>query len=122
MDQTVLVEVIVQGGFAALFVWLLVDTSRRNEKREAALMAVIDRLARELAQQTTELKGIGAALAVQTQTLINVNQVTTHLATVAGRMSQAVETSRAEHTQILGLLGSRRGTGALSGGASQVEA
>lgn len=75
---------------------------RRDDTRHSANTAIILEQSAVLSKQTEQLTAM-------TQMLITVNQTTTHLATVAQRMQQAVDASRSEHIQILQMLGDKRG-------------
>ena len=44
MDLNTIVEMIVsQGPFAALFIWLLIDTNKKNEAREQRMQEQLDK-------------------------------------------------------------------------------
>ena len=50
---------LTNGGFAVLFVWLLIDTRRDSRQREEKLMAVINKQATANASLAVVLKEIG---------------------------------------------------------------
>ncbi len=48
MEKEILTQVIGQGAFALLFVWLLLDTRKEARERESKLNSIINKLADKL--------------------------------------------------------------------------
>ena len=61
MDTT-LISVVMQGGFAGLFIWLLMNTQKTAENREARLLAALDKFAEAATKQTVTLDRIERAI------------------------------------------------------------
>lgn len=59
MDVNTIVEmVITQGPFAALFIWLLMDTNKKNEAREQRMQEQLDKTVPILNQIVSRLDDI----------------------------------------------------------------
>ncbi len=58
MDMDVLKYFLTQGPFAALFVWLLLYTMKRNEKRENRLQDILDKFSEKYDVVISELREI----------------------------------------------------------------
>lgn len=59
MDVNTIVEmVITQGPFAALFIWLLIDTNKKNEAREQRMQEQLDKTVPILNQIVSRLDDI----------------------------------------------------------------
>ena len=57
-----LIQLLVQTGFAGLFVWLLVDVRREAKEREAKLLATLDKYANKLDDITQAIDGLKAKI------------------------------------------------------------
>lgn len=57
-----LVSLLVNTGFAGLFVWLLIDTRREAQRREDRLSSLLDKYIEQLRPIAETLKGIEKAL------------------------------------------------------------
>jgi len=53
-----LTNLLVQGGFAALFIWLLLRTQARQDMREDRLLATLDQYANKMPEIVRLLDGI----------------------------------------------------------------
>ncbi|MED0670657.1 BhlA/UviB family holin-like peptide [Aneurinibacillus aneurinilyticus] len=63
MDEiTIFKQVLTQGPFAALFVWLLWSSKKESREREAKLMEHIDKMAVQFAKHTSALQQIERSL------------------------------------------------------------
>ena len=45
MTEVQIVQYLIQGGFAALFIWLFLDTRKESKAREERLMVALEKLA-----------------------------------------------------------------------------
>ena len=59
MDINTIVEMVIsQGPFAALFIWLLIDTNKKNEAREQRMQEQLDKTVPILNQIVSRLDDI----------------------------------------------------------------
>lgn len=58
-----LTNLLIQGGFAALFIWLLLRTQARQDAREDKLMALLEQYAQRMPEIARLLDGLDKRLA-----------------------------------------------------------
>lgn len=58
MDANTLEMIITQGPFAALFIWILMDTNKKNEAREQRMQEQLDKTVPILNQIVSRLDDI----------------------------------------------------------------
>lgn len=56
MPSVDLIQILTNGGFAALFVWLLYVTRTESQQRETRLLALLDKYAEKLDEITHRLE------------------------------------------------------------------
>lgn len=56
MPQFDVIQLLVNGGFAAMFVWLLLTTRKESQDRETRLLSLIDKYAEKLSAITDRLE------------------------------------------------------------------
>lgn len=98
MDVGALLQLAMQTGFAGLFVWLLFDTRKESREREK------DAFAREQA--------LVSLLTTFSEKLPAISEALDHLGDRMETVERNTATAANERSQILQMLGDRRGSGA----------